>query len=347
MRLYDVGTIREFERTPTGGLRLVGRPTRSGVFVYKTPSGPVRMYRPPEEVFHHESTCTLRGAAMTVGHPAEFVTPENWQTLAVGTLTDTYGQEAQWLVAGCDVNRADAVARIEAGELCELSCGYDAHIEYTPGTTPEGEAYDAVQSKIRYNHVALLEAGRARAGSGASLILDGEMMAETENDPPKEGEKPADPATAMKELEDALAATKAELDACKKQLDAVRGALSGAEAKCDALEKSIPERVRRRIAAEKSAAVYGVAVSDAMSDDDLAKATSAAMRAKAEALGVKVTDESDDFIRGALSAVQGDPIAKALAAKVSDEAPKPSPRDEYVARRNQDAFRQNAGGANQ
>ena len=48
--------------------------------------------------------------------------------------------------------------RVEAG--AQLSNGYLADFDFTPGTSPEGEAYDATQSNIRGNHIALVEAGR-------------------------------------------------------------------------------------------------------------------------------------------------------------------------------------------
>ena len=45
----------------------------------------------------------------------------------------------------------------------ELSCGYESQIVFDAGTTPEGEAYDAIQTNIRGNHLAIV--GRGRAGS--------------------------------------------------------------------------------------------------------------------------------------------------------------------------------------
>ena len=49
--------------------------------------------------------------------------------------------------------------------LREISCGYDCELEMKPGTSPEGEKYDAIQRNIVINHIGLGPAGWGRAGS--------------------------------------------------------------------------------------------------------------------------------------------------------------------------------------
>lgn len=76
----------------------------------------------------------------------------------------------------------------------ELSCGYTLTLDETPGTTPEGEHYDAIQRNIRYNHLAVVP--RARAGSLARLNIDGEQVVGDEplsnNDTDKEDKEMSD-----------------------------------------------------------------------------------------------------------------------------------------------------------
>lgn len=178
---YDLNApISKVTQTPSGGIRVDGAVTRSGVFVYLLGDGTTRReYRPPEDVFAEDSLASLRGAPVTVMHPAEPVTSATWKRDAVGHLGDDVHTDAgRYVVAGVLVQDAAAVARIPLNrdpapdDLIELSCGYSCGLEMTPGTSPEGEAYDAIQRGILYNHVALLPKGDARGGPEIRLRLD-------------------------------------------------------------------------------------------------------------------------------------------------------------------------------
>lgn len=171
-RRYDQFRIDTFTRTPTGGLRVEGNLTRTGIFTYKNADGSDRReYRPDSTVFAQDALGTLSEAPVTVGHPAGGVTAENWRRLAVGH-TGTAARKDHLVVAPLVIQDADAASKVESGELVELSCGYDIDYDPTPGETPEGERYDGVQRNIRGNHVALLPPGKARGGSECCLRLD-------------------------------------------------------------------------------------------------------------------------------------------------------------------------------
>jgi len=66
-----------------------------------------------------------------------------------------------------DKEAIDAVLR---GDAVEVSAGYEVDIVETPGVTPDGQAYDAIQRNIRCNHIALTR--RGRAGPEVRLHLD-------------------------------------------------------------------------------------------------------------------------------------------------------------------------------
>ncbi len=143
----------------------------------------VREYRPPEAVFAPESLATLGSIPVTVGHPPNGVTPQNYRQLSVGHVSDAPSGRradgpAEWLDTAVVVNDAATLQRIELPPtdpkaLVEVSMGYLADVVLQPGIAPSGEHYDAVQQNIRFNHLALLPEGHARAGSGARLRLDG------------------------------------------------------------------------------------------------------------------------------------------------------------------------------
>jgi len=61
-----------------------------------------------------------------------------------------------------------AIMDAESGKV-ELSCGYEARLEEAPGVY-EGEAYDVRQRDIVYNHVSIVDEGRA--GPQVRLRLD-------------------------------------------------------------------------------------------------------------------------------------------------------------------------------
>jgi uncharacterized protein len=137
----------------------------------------VREYRPPETVFAEDSLATLGSIPVTEGHPPNGVTPSNHRQVSVGHVSDAPPARkndgpTEWLETALVISDADTLRKVESGDLVEVSMGYMADVVHEPGVTPSGERYDAVQRNIRFNHLALLKDGHARAGSGARLRLD-------------------------------------------------------------------------------------------------------------------------------------------------------------------------------
>lgn len=171
MRRYDVATLGQVERLPSGGIRVPATLTRAGVFQYVEPDGSVRReYRPPAEVFADASLATLRGAPVTLGHPSEDVRPETWRDLAVGHGGDDVRQDGEHVAAHVYLHDADAISAVERRDITEISLGYDQVWVPGPGVTDSGERYDGTQTKICYNHIALVK--RGRAGRSVGLRLD-------------------------------------------------------------------------------------------------------------------------------------------------------------------------------
>jgi hypothetical protein len=84
------------------------------------------------------------------------VTPDDWRQYAVGHVTNVRrgeGDNADKVVADLVISDAAAIEAINSG-LREVSCGYDVTVEQVePGVER--------QTRIRGNHVALVDAGRA------------------------------------------------------------------------------------------------------------------------------------------------------------------------------------------
>jgi len=169
-RFDTAQSLQNVEFTSQGFARIPASFSRVGVFSYKSGGRTVREFRPPEEVLRADSIASLLDAPITISHKA-LVTADN-STLSVGYVRDA--ERCDDSVGGhVLVQRRDTIDKIKNGELVELSPGYICSIDRTPGEW-NGEKYDQVQRNIKYNHVALLPAGKGRQGSTVALRLDEE-----------------------------------------------------------------------------------------------------------------------------------------------------------------------------
>lgn len=170
---YDVDRLGKAERTPSGGVKVPAALSRVGIFPYRRADGSTRLeFRPPEEVFHEDSLASFGGAPVTVGHPPQGVTPANWAQESKGHIVEgTIRKDGTHVAAALTVQDGATIARVDSGELCELSLGYSVDYDPTPGEY-QGQRYDGVQRNIRGNHVALLPKGAGRAGPDCALRLD-------------------------------------------------------------------------------------------------------------------------------------------------------------------------------
>ena len=166
--------IRE---TPEGFLLCLSVPiARTGWMEYgkdETPleagdDGLVHIYRDPKEVFRTQTMASFEGKSLTIRHPNDFVSPENWSYLSKGILQnirkskekDEDGEES--LLSDILITDAQAIQLVKAG-LREVSCGYEAEYEQT-------EVGKGRQTNIVGNHLALVEQGRA----GSSYAINDE-----------------------------------------------------------------------------------------------------------------------------------------------------------------------------
>ena len=168
---FDRHELKPAQRRDDGSVRYDGVLTRSGVFSYRVQKadgsfGVRREWRPPAEVGKADSLATLELAHVCNDHPARRGDAKKCAVGTVGTNIAWDGKSA----SGSFVVRDDTTNDAVASGKRQLSPGYDVDLDETPGTTPEGERYDAVQRNIRYEHVAIVHAGRQ--GSEVSLRFD-------------------------------------------------------------------------------------------------------------------------------------------------------------------------------
>lgn len=153
--------------TEEGYLRDTPVVTTVGIFEYHNPDGSVRReLRLPEHVFATESLASYKGKPVIITHNAGEINVDNVQQEAIGTMLSDGIQDGDSVRVQIVIHDTKAM---ENSGLRELSLGYDLELDETPGTW-NGQPYDAVQTNIRINHLALVR--QARAGNTARLNID-------------------------------------------------------------------------------------------------------------------------------------------------------------------------------
>jgi hypothetical protein len=275
---------------------LVGRAviTNVGVFSYVNADGTVRReLRLPEEVFAKDSLDTLIGKSLTNNHPGDEITPKNVEKFTVGAVMSPITHDEFLVSAGIVVNKADGIAAVKMGKTA-LSCGYKCRLDWSPGVWM-GSSFDCVQREIRYNHVSLVDKGRA--GDAAKLRMDAastsycfhvkeDTMAETvmrtinldnvdykaEDAVINAYKSEKDRADAVQVKLDALTSEKstieAERDALKEKADAISKELADEKAK-KADTSDVDAKVKARLSLMLVADKAKVTVADGMSDKEV------------------------------------------------------------------------------
>lgn len=175
----DTGTIlNKPYKHPQGHVRLDCYATKCGVFRYYNADGTHRdELRHPDQVFDKRSLSTLGGVPATIGHPAERVTPKNFDRLGAGTVGDEVRELNPYVRVAVNIQREDAIAAIENGNN-QVSLVYETDIIPEVGTfdgIPYTHRQVGVQREdgryIVYRELGLVQKGRA--GDDVKLHLDG------------------------------------------------------------------------------------------------------------------------------------------------------------------------------
>ena len=163
-RVYrtDGATVRKITKLPTGGIKVEAVLSGPSVLDY----GSHKEYRPPEVTFHEDTLASVDGAPVTDEHPSELVNTGNFERLARGYAVRPR-RDGDDLVAEIFIQSQSLIDQIDVKR--EVSLGYLADVKEQVGVTPKGERYDAIQTRIQVNHVAIVSKARSK---GAGLRLD-------------------------------------------------------------------------------------------------------------------------------------------------------------------------------
>lgn len=323
---------------------------RIGVQVYYGIDGnPVREFRPSEEVFNDASLSSFQGKPVTLDHVT--VSSDNAKEVVVGSISGKAEKVGNAVVAPIVVYDKNAIEKAMAGEAKELSVGYQAFVDMTPGwgdpltgeyvlktdeiqVGPDGyEEFDGIQRDIRVNHLAMVYRGRAGI---AKLNLDGEqenpyttdvdinkedkqeMTVKIKLDGAQEFEVAPEIASHIEALNAKADTAIAERDALKAKVDAMPAEIEAAVAKAKADADSL-------------AALVAVAAEAGVKADGLdAKGIKVAY--VKEVSGLDVSEKSDAYIDAAFDiAKESDKMAEVrkatTASDKSDSAEEPKKLD--------------------
>ena len=298
MQRYDIYTIQAV-KTDEGFIRdkpIVGR---VGLLTYMRADGTTRIeYRPPDEAFNADSLQSLMGKPITVGHKA-MVTSKNVDSVnPVGSVLTAGVADGDNIRADIMIYKLDTNAR-------ELSCGYSLDLDETPGVTPDGKRYDAVQRNIRYNHVAIV--GKGRAGN-ARLNMDGEQVFCEESEEVNRMKKikldNGIEYDAAPEVVVAFDAMQSELQDEKKKAETLTAEKDVLQAKVDALKAekkemekahkdSIDAAINERVSMLEIAKNHNIDKVDTLTNEDIKKAVITAVHGDS----INLDGKSADYIQ--------------------------------------------------
>ena len=113
------------------------------------------------------------GVPVTNDHPPVMLTDKNAREYTVGSLQGMPKRDDDHLRGRLAIYDGDTIEAIHQGRR-QVSLGYTCDLIEEPGTHPQYGDYDAKQTNIRGNHVAVVDT--ARAGSTACVRLDAAEM---------------------------------------------------------------------------------------------------------------------------------------------------------------------------
>ena len=324
---------------------------RLGVQVYYTEDGrTVREFRPAEEVFKDESLASYQGKPMTMDHV--FVNSENAKEVVVGSVTGKAEPLGSSVVAPIVIYDNTAIQEAMAGNAKELSVGYSAILDETPGwgdpitgeyvlksdgdqfDAPEGwQEFDAIQRDIKVNHLAMVYRGRAGI---AKLNMDGEQENPytTDVDINKEDKQEMTVKIKLDGAQEFEVATEvaSHIEALNAKADTAIAERDALKAKVDAMPAEIEAAVAKAKAdADALAALVAVAAEAGVKADGLdAKGIKVAY--VKEVSGLDVSEKSDAYIDAAFDiAKESDKMAEVrkatTASDKSDSANEPKKLD--------------------
>jgi hypothetical protein len=181
---YSVKTAERprWEKTPDGFMRCPARILAERVMPYgrgeiELPenvaeelgdASQVNMLVNRDSMCAAESLRSLEGCPCVIGEH-QWLDTDNVKEFSVGHVAGTPRVDGPYVVCDLLITDADAIRQIEEGEFPEISAAYSADSIFGAGEF-DGTSYNARQTKLRYNHIAIIPTGHGRAGQDVRII---------------------------------------------------------------------------------------------------------------------------------------------------------------------------------
>lgn len=180
----------QYEKTEDGFLRVTARVLAERVMPYgaaELSSLPEHLQSEPiiNMVVTRDTMST--GDALRTLEGAQVVAPEHiWVTpdnagVSKGHAAGAARIDGPYAVIDLVITDPDTIAKIEAGEIGEISAGYHAESVFEDGDF-DGQPYQAKQTQLRYNHIAIIPYGEGRAGQDVRIINHKQPQQAQENE---------------------------------------------------------------------------------------------------------------------------------------------------------------------
>ena len=155
-RIDSIGEIQEFRETAEGFLDVHMSFSRVGPLVYQRRDGTLETeHLTQEQLFNEQSLSTLTGKPITLGHPIEgMVNKENVRRHTRGTTGTRIIKDTPFAVIVGTIHDAELIEIVKSGKAKEISAGYSCNVV-------KGDDGKLYQQNRTYNHLAIVEAGRA------------------------------------------------------------------------------------------------------------------------------------------------------------------------------------------
>ena len=292
MQRFDVSEIKA-TRTDEGFILDTPAITRCGVFPYRNADGTMRYeLRHPDDVFKQDSLDSIKGKPVTALHNG-LIDNTNSTGVTVGAVMSVGRQDGDNVTAEIVIHDTSMVD----GGNKDLSCGYTLNLDEESGVY-NGQTYTHRQRDIKYNHLAIVKAGRA---GNARLNLDSmdfqedkETMVKYRLDNGVEYDVTPEIDAELKKLNQDVSDAQTAAEKEKARADAAEDAKAKAEASIEKAREDAANEVKARLKLEADAKALNVEFKEDATDCEIKIAVIKSVRTNFDA-----TDKAEAYIDAA------------------------------------------------